>query len=134
LEPHRGIGLATAKLLAERGAKVGLVSLSKEKLEMLSRKLLNSIVITTDVTKIPEIKKMIEQTQDYFGRIDILINNAGQGYDAPVKELNRHLPLHLRPGRDRPAGAMQQTIPIIRKQGVSVRTYHNFLSSFNRPS
>jgi NADP-dependent 3-hydroxy acid dehydrogenase YdfG len=63
-----GIGLATAKLLTERGAKVALVSRSKEKLEMLSKKLLNSIFVTTDMTKIPEIKRVIEQTQRRFGR------------------------------------------------------------------
>jgi NADP-dependent 3-hydroxy acid dehydrogenase YdfG len=82
-----GIGLATAKLLTELCAKVALVSRSKEKLGMLSKKLLNSITIPTDMTKIPEIIKIVEQTQDHFGRIDIVINNAGQRYDAPVEKL-----------------------------------------------
>ena len=113
-----GIGLATAKLLTERGAKVALVSRSKEKLEMLSKKLLNSIVITTDMTKIPEIKRVIEQTQERFGRIDILINNAGQGYDAPVEKTDIDT-FHYIFDLDvvGPLVAMQQVIPIMRKQG-----------------
>ena len=58
-----GIGLATAKLLAENGAKVVLVSRSKEKLEKLSRELPFSIAFDADMTKIPEIKRVIKQTQ-----------------------------------------------------------------------
>jgi NAD(P)-dependent dehydrogenase (short-subunit alcohol dehydrogenase family) len=85
---------------------------------MLSRKLLNSIVIATNVTKIPEIKKMIEQTQDHFGRIDILINNAGQGYDAPVERTDIDT-FHYIFDLDvvGPLVTMQQIIPIMRKQG-----------------
>ena len=38
------------------------------------------------MTKIPQIKKMVAAAMKQFGRIDILINNAGQGYDAPVEK------------------------------------------------
>lgn len=70
-----GIGLATARLLTERGAKLALVSRSKEKLETLSKELPESIAIPADMTKPSEIKRMVEQTIAHFGRIDILINN-----------------------------------------------------------
>ena len=52
-----GIGLATARLLAEKGAKLALVSRSKEKLEKLSREIPNSLAVPADMTKISEIKK-----------------------------------------------------------------------------
>ena len=74
-----GIGLATAKLLARHGVKVALVSRSKEKLEKLSAELSGSLAVPTDMTDIPQVKRMVERTRAHFGRIDILINNAGRG-------------------------------------------------------
>ena len=113
-----GIGLATAKLLAKQGAKLVLVSRSKEKLEKLAREIPNSLAVPADMTKIPEIKHMIEQTQEHFGRIDILINCAGQGYDAPAEKTNINT-FHYIFDLDvvGPLVAMQQVIPIMRKQG-----------------
>ncbi|MFB3766047.1 MAG: SDR family NAD(P)-dependent oxidoreductase [Methanotrichaceae archaeon] len=113
-----GIGLATAKLLSERGAKLALVSRSNEKLEKLSRELPDSIAIPADMTKINEIKGMIEQTRAHFGRIDVLINNAGQGYDAPVEKIDVDI-FHYIFDLDvvGPLVAMQQVIPIMRRQG-----------------
>ena len=78
-----GIGLATTKLLTKRGAKLALVSRSKEKLEALSKELPESIAIPADMTKPNEIKRMVEQTMDHFGRIDILVNNAGVISNTP---------------------------------------------------
>jgi len=113
-----GIGLATAKLLAKQGARLVLVSRSKNKLEKLSGEIPNSFAVPADMTKIPEIKRMIEQTQEHFGRIDILINCAGQGYDAPVEKTSINT-FHYIFDLDvvGPLIAMQQVIPIMRRQG-----------------
>ena len=113
-----GIGRATAKLLVKSGAKVALVSRSMELLEKLSAELPNSIAIRADMTKIAEIKRMVDQTHEHFGRIDILINNAGQGYDAPVEKTDIDT-FHYIFDLDviGPLVAMQQVIPIMRKQG-----------------
>jgi short-subunit dehydrogenase len=113
-----GIGLATAKLLTGHGVKVALVSRSQETLEKLSRELPGSLVIPADMTKIPQIKRMIATTQDHYGRIDILINNAGQGYDATVEKMNigtlRYIyDLNILG----PLCAMQEVIPIMKNQG-----------------
>ncbi len=114
-----GIGLAAARLLSKKGAKLALVSRSKDKLEKLSRKLPNSLAVPADMTKILEIERMIKQTEEHFGRIDILINSAGQGYDAPVEKTNINT-LHYIFDLDvvGPLVAMQHVIPIMRKQGV----------------
>ena len=113
-----GIGLATAKLLAKSSAKVVLVSRSKEKLVKLSKELPFSIAIEADMTKIPEINRVVEQTLEQFGRVDILINNAGQGYDASIEKTNIDT-FHYIFDLDvvGPLVAMQQVIPIMRKQG-----------------
>ena len=113
-----GIGLATAKLLAGQGVNVALVSRSQEKLENISRELPGSLAIPADMTKIHQITRMVTTTREHFGRIDILINNAGQGYDATVEKMNLGT---LRYIYDLnivgPLFAMQQVIPIMKNQG-----------------
>ena len=112
-----GIGLATAKLLAKQGAKLALVSRSKEKLEQLSAELPNSLAVPADMTRISEIEGMVRKTMGRFRRIDVLINCAGQGYDAPVEKTNVDT-FHRIFDLDvvGPLVAMQQVIPIMRKQ------------------
>jgi short-subunit dehydrogenase len=112
-----GIGLATARLLASRGAKVALVARSIGKLRKISRELLGSWPIRADMTKEDDIKRMIAETRRHFGRIDILINGAGQGYDAPVEKIDiatfrKMFNLNV----VGPLIAMQNVIPIMREQ------------------
>lgn len=113
-----GIGLAAAKLLTEKGARVALVARSREKLEKLSNELPGSIVVIADMSNVSDIKKMIGTVLKEFKRIDILINNAGQGYDVPVEKIEldifqKLMNLNL----IGPLVAMQQVIPAMRKQG-----------------
>ena len=113
-----GIGLAVSKLLAQRGARVALVSRSREKLERISRLLPNSFSIAADMTKEDEIRRMVETAKDHFGRIDILINSAGQGYDAPVEKINVDTFRHVFDlDVVGPLVAMQQVIPLMKSQG-----------------
>jgi short-subunit dehydrogenase len=116
-----GIGLATAKLLAKQGSKLALVSRSKEKLEQLSAVLPNSLAVPADMTRISEIEGMVRKTMEHFGRIDVLTNCAGQGYDAPVEKTNVDT-FHRIFDLDvvGPLVAMQQVIPIMRKRGGGV--------------
>jgi NADP-dependent 3-hydroxy acid dehydrogenase YdfG len=74
-----GIGLVTAKLLSHKGAKLVLVARSKDKLVKLAKQLPDAIAVAADVSKIEEIKKMVKQAYEHFGRIDNLVNNACQG-------------------------------------------------------
>ena len=113
-----GIGLATARLLASHGAKVALVSRSKEKLETLSKEIPDSFAVPADMSKIFEIKRMVRQVDEHYGKIDILINNAGQGYDATVERIDFdtfHYIFDL--AVLGPVAAMQQVIPFMRSHG-----------------
>jgi short-subunit dehydrogenase len=113
-----GIGLSTAKLFSEMGAKVALVSRSKEKLEKVSVEIPNSIAVSADMAKVFEVKRMIKEVVDRFGRVDVLVNNAGIGYDASVEKIDVDT-FHYVFDLDLvgPVVAMQQVIPIMRKQG-----------------
>ncbi len=113
-----GIGLAAAKLLAEKGAKLALVSRSKEKLEQLSKELPNSLAVPADMTKTEEVKRMVRQTEAHFGRINVLVNCAGQGYDAPVETTDSKIFQYIFDlDLVGPLIAMQQVIPTMRRQG-----------------
>jgi short-subunit dehydrogenase len=113
-----GIGLATAKLLSIQGARLAFVSRSKEKLEQLSVELPHSLAVPTDMTRVYEIEGMVRRTMEHFGRIDVLINCAGQGYDAPVEKTNVDTFHHIFDlDVVGPLAAMQQVIPVMRKQG-----------------
>jgi len=76
----RGIGRATALLFGEEGAKVVVNYKTNQKLaEEAARMIGNkSITIKADVSNEDEVKKMVEEVLKKFGRIDILINNAGE--------------------------------------------------------
>jgi short-subunit dehydrogenase len=112
-----GIGLAAAKLLADKGAKVALVSRSKEKLQNLADQIPNSNAFAADMSKVFEVKAMVKQVAERFGKIDVLVNNAGVGYDATVEEMDVDT-FHYIFDLDLvgPVVAMQQVVPFMKKQ------------------
>jgi len=113
-----GIGLAVAKLLAQNGAKVALVARSEDKLKEASKELLDSIAVRADMTNRDDIVHSIQKVRSHFGRIDVLLNNAGQGYDAPIEKTNLET-FHKIFDLDvvGPVMAMQRVIPVMREQG-----------------
>jgi short-subunit dehydrogenase len=113
-----GIGKETARILSAKGARVALVARSREKLEELSRSLPSSIALAADISKPMEARRAVAEAATHFGRLDILVNCAGQGYDAPVEKTDLET---LRYIYDLyvvgPLAAMQEAIPIMRRQG-----------------
>ena len=78
----RGIGRAIAKLFAQEGAKVVInYSRSEKEASSLAEEIKKQggevLLIKADVSKPQEVKEMVKKTLARFGRIDILINNAG---------------------------------------------------------
>jgi len=116
-----GIGLATAKLLTKSGAKVALVARSSDKLEKISHNLSGSLPVTCDMTDQVQIKEMIKKVIKHFGKVDILINNAGQGYDASLEQIdiNKFRGL-FELDVIGPLVAMQEVIPLMKKQKEGV--------------
>lgn len=86
----RGIGKAIALKFAEKGAKVivNYVNSKKEAEEVVKNiEEIGSeaIAIKCDVSKEDEVKKMVKESVDKFGKIDVLVNNAGIVFDIPFK-------------------------------------------------
>ena len=113
-----GIGLATAKLLTERGAKVALVARSLDKLEALAKDLTGSFAALADMATEEDVKRMVARVLGEYGRVDILVNVAGRGYDAPVEHIDIELLRQIyQLDLVGPLVAMQAVIPVMRKQG-----------------
>ena len=113
-----GIGLATARLLWTKGARLALVARSKDKLDRLTEQLPGSIAVPSDMSKVDDVARMVGATAAHFGGIDVLVNCAGQGYDASLEETDVEVLRHVfELDLVGPIVAMQQVIPFMRKQG-----------------
>lgn len=86
-----GIGLACAREFGNRGAKLVLAARSTDKLNLIQEELealnIDVLVVTTDVSKEEECRGLIEKAIERFGRIDVLINNAGLSMRATVEDV-----------------------------------------------
>lgn len=86
-----GLGAATARAFAARGAKLVLAARGAEALDELVREIANAggeaLAVSCDVADEAAVAAMFAQAVDRFGSVDILINNAGVGETCPVEEL-----------------------------------------------
>jgi NAD(P)-dependent dehydrogenase (short-subunit alcohol dehydrogenase family) len=82
-----GIGFATAKEFIGEGAKVVIFGRNKESLDKSLKELgENAMGVQGDITKIPDIERLYQQTYANFGNIDVLFINAAVVKLAPIAE------------------------------------------------
>lgn len=100
-----GIGEATARALAAQGAKVGLVARRVERIERLAQEIAGNghtaLAIEGDVTDQQQAIAAVERTVGDFGRLDIVVNNAGVMllgpiHGAPTEEWDRMIDVNLK--------------------------------------
>ncbi|MBB1122826.1 SDR family NAD(P)-dependent oxidoreductase [Limosilactobacillus albertensis] len=85
----KGIGEAIAERFVEEGAKVVITARHTEEGEALANKLgENALFIQQDVSKKAEWEKVIKETIDHFGKVNIIVNNAGIGVYADVEQMD----------------------------------------------
>jgi NAD(P)-dependent dehydrogenase (short-subunit alcohol dehydrogenase family) len=120
-----GIGRATAQKLAAAGARVALAARSADTLQELARELKaaggDALAVVTDMRDRAQVARMVEQTMAAFGRLDLLVNNAGQGMGGFVESSNvddfqKIIELNVLG----PFLAMQAAVPAMRKSGGGV--------------
>lgn len=87
-----GIGLASARMFAQSGARLALAARSVDRLDALALELkekygTESLCVKTDVTVEDDCRNFVESAYSRFGRIDVLVNNAGLSMRAMFKDL-----------------------------------------------
>lgn len=116
----RGIGRATAQLYASYGAKVIISDLDPEPAQVTAD-LINAsggraFAVPADVTQDADIEELIGQTLSQFGRLDILLNNAGYTWDGVIHKMSDDqweamLAIHL----TAPFKIIRATVPYMRE-------------------
>ncbi len=89
----RGIGASTAKIMAQRGARVAMGARTVSDLQAIAASIQKkggkALVVPCDVVDPSQVGAMIESVMKKWGRLDILVNNAGLGTPAkPVEEVS----------------------------------------------
>jgi NADP-dependent 3-hydroxy acid dehydrogenase YdfG len=87
-----GIGEATARLLAARGAAVVLGARRTERLDLLANEIRDhggqAVASATDVTVQADLERLVALAEDNFGRLDVLVSNAGISKIGPMTDLD----------------------------------------------
>ncbi len=100
-----GIGAATTKEFARHGARVVLAARRETELAAQVSAITGAgnraLAIPTDITDEAQVTRLVEQTIEQFGRVDVLVNNAGIGQSKPfdkqsIEYINRALDTNLR--------------------------------------
>jgi NAD(P)-dependent dehydrogenase (short-subunit alcohol dehydrogenase family) len=81
-----GFGRELAKLTLERGWPTIVTARDKSRLADLVEGYDNALAVDLDVTDQHQIEAAVKAAEDKFGRIDVLVNNAGYGYQASIEE------------------------------------------------
>ena len=86
-----GLGVQMAKALARQGADIAILARRTDKLKTVAKEIsalgVRCLPVKCDVTKSEEIAAAVQSVVKEYGRIDILINNAGNGGTGPAEEM-----------------------------------------------
>ena len=113
-----GIGAATARAAVARGAHVVLGARREDRLQALAAELPGAVVRRTDVTVRADLDALVRAALEAHGRVDVLVNNAGQGLHEPLEkvtaeDLRAILELNVVAALE----AMQAVLPPMRAEG-----------------
>lgn len=117
-----GIGYEVGTAFARQGAKVALSDINEEKVKQaadhLTKQGYESIGLVADVTKEDQLQSAIDQTVEKYGRLDVLINNAGLQHVSSVEEFpTEKFEFMTKVMLTAPFMATKHVFPVMKKQG-----------------
>jgi 3-hydroxybutyrate dehydrogenase len=118
----QGIGYEIGKSFAEQGAKVFLTDLQEETVEKAAASLRESgheaAGLKCDVTSEKDIETAVSKCVEQFGRVDVLINNAGLQYVSMIEDFpTEKFELLIKVMLTAPFIALKHVLPVMKKQG-----------------
>jgi NAD(P)-dependent dehydrogenase (short-subunit alcohol dehydrogenase family) len=119
-----GIGAATARELARQGASVVLAARRAERIHALAEEIVRqggrALAVPTDVTERADVDRLVERTIEAYGRIDVLVNNAGVGGGSSIDARDKMMQQIVAVNLLAPARCVQAALPHMRRQGRGV--------------
>ena len=134
-----GIGAATCRALANAGANVVLAARSEDRLEALATDLeadhgVETLVVPTDVREEAQVDALVAETVERFGRLDVLVNNAGLARGHEVAELETEAYRTMQETNvDGVFYATRAAIPHVRERGGHLIFVGSFAGQYPRP-
>jgi hypothetical protein len=134
-----GIGEATARVLAREGAHVALAARREDRLDELANQFasafdVETLVVPTDVRDEAAVEAMVERTVETFGRLDVLVNNAGLGVGGDVEDLTtEEYRLMMETNVDGVFFATRAAIPHLRETNGNLVFVGSFAGQYPRP-
>jgi len=116
-----GIGEATARRLTEAGCKVVVVGRRKAEIDRVAGEI-SGLAIATDVAVEDDVKALFKACEDAYGRLDVLVNNAGTGgaravlADVDMADWDQTIAVNLRGV----ALCIKYAVPLLKRQGGSI--------------
>ena len=118
-----GIGLAIARALGEDGYGVTISARRPEKLEAARAELeqagVDALAVPAQMTDEDEIRGVFQQHRERYGRLDVLVNNAGVGIGQPMAEIQtKHLDIQLGVNLRAVVIGTREGLPLLREAGA----------------
>ena len=116
-----GIGEATARRLTQSGCKVVVAGRRKAEIERVAGEI-SGLAVATDVALEDNVKALFQACDDAYGRLDVLVNNAGSGgaraalADVAMADWDQTIAVNLRGV----AMCIKYAVPLLKRQGGSI--------------